>query len=142
MAPVTFDRAGRVIQVIWILGFLIGTTTHVLDLVAGGLDTYGDFPVPLRAYWISLTVLDPVTVLLVLRRRRAGVVLGLAVILSDIAVNWTVFSTIGGLSLFGVVNQTVFAIVLVATAVPLWRWMRPVRRAGRDPRNSRFTVRS
>jgi hypothetical protein len=129
MAPATSDRAGRVIQVIWILGFLIGTTTHVIDLVSGGLDTYAGFPTPLRAYWISLTLLDPVTVILVFRRRRAGVVLGLAVILSDIAVNWTVFLTIGGHPLFGVVNQTVFAIVLVATAVPLWRWMRPpVRR--------------
>jgi len=125
MRLLTFNSVGRIIQLVWVAGFLIGTTTHLLDLIAGGIETYGGFPTGLRAYWISLTVLDPLAVLLLLLRRRSGVVLGLAIILSDIAVNWTVFFTIGGHALFGVVNQSLFAIILLATAVPLWRWMRP-----------------
>ena len=68
-------------------------------------------------------MLDPLAVTLLLLRRRAGIVLGLAIILADIAVNWTVFATIGGLSVFGVVNQTAFAVFLVATATLLWRWL-------------------
>jgi hypothetical protein len=44
------------------------------------------------------------------------------------AVNWTVFATIAGLSVYGVVNQTAFAVFLVATASMLWRWM-PVGRS-------------
>jgi hypothetical protein len=44
------------------------------------------------------------------------------VILADIAVSWTVFFTIGGNPLFGVVNQTMLAISLLATAPALWRW--------------------
>ena len=127
MRRLTVDRVGRIVQLVWVAGFLIGTTTHLLDLIAGGVDTYGGFPAGLRVYWISLTVLDPLTVLLLLLRRRSGVVLGLAVILSDITVNWTVFLTIGGHALFGVVNQSLFAIFLLATAVLLWRWMRPDR---------------
>lgn len=117
-------RAGRIIQVVWVTGFLIGTTTHVLDLIAGGMGTYGSFPTGLRLFWVSLTLIDPLVVLLLLLRHRAGVVLGLAVILVDIAVNWTVFLTIGGHPLFGVINQTGFAVILVTTAGPLWRWMR------------------
>ena len=116
-------RPGRAIQLVWIAGFLIGTTTHVIDLFAGGASTYEGFPPAVRVFWVSLTVLDPLAVTLLLLRRRAGVVLGLAVILVDIAVNWAVFATIGGLSVFGVVNQTAFAVFLAATASLLWRWM-------------------
>ena len=116
-------RFGRAVQLVWIAGFLVGTTTHVIDLVAGGASTYEGFPTALRVFWMSLTLVDPLAVVLLLLRQRAGIVLGLAIILADIAVNWTVFATIGGLSIFGVVNQTAFAVFLVATSAPLWRWM-------------------
>lgn len=124
MARTTSDRLRSAIQVVWIAGFLIGTASHVLDLIAGGADTYGAFPPALRAFWLSLTVLDPLTALLILLRKRAGIILGIVVILADIAVNWTVFFTIGGNPLLGVMNQTLFAVVLLATAPALWRWFR------------------
>jgi|GEM_PF-3009052 len=108
MARTTSDRLRLAIQVVWIAGFSIGTVSHVLDLVVGGADTYGGFPPALRVLWLSLTVLDPLAVLLLLRK-RAGIVLGLLIILADITVNWTVLLTIGGNPLFGVVNQTLFA---------------------------------
>jgi len=115
------DALRIVILVVWIAGFLVGTTTHVVDLVVGGADAYAGFPPGVRVFWMSLTLLDPITIVLLALRRRAGIVLALVVILADIAVNWTVFATIG-IPLFGVVNQTLFAIVLVATAPVLWRW--------------------
>ena len=114
---------GRVVQVVWIAGFVIGTTTHVMDLASGGANTYEPLPVAVRVFWISLTLFDPLAAMLLAFRRRAGIVLGLAVILVDIAVNWTVFVAIDGLSLFAVVCQTAFAIFLVATARVLWRWL-------------------
>ena len=129
-------RLVRVVQVVWIAGFLSGTTTHVFDLVIGGVSTYEPFPIPLRVFWMSLTLLDPLVVVLLVLRRRASIVLGLAVILVDIAVNWTVFVTIGGLSLFGVVSQTAFATLLLATARPLWRWMRTGSGVPQHPRET------
>lgn len=51
----------------------------------------------------------------------------LRIILADIAVNWTVFSTIGGNTLYGAVNQTLFATFLAITASPLWQWFRSGR---------------
>lgn len=133
MSPSTADRLRLVILVVWITGFLIGTASHVLDLIAGGADTYSEFPPTLRVFWLSLTVLDPLTVLFLLLRSRAGIILGLVVILADIAVNWTVFLTIGGNPLFGVVNQSVFAVVLFATAPALWRWFRSTQEQRRRP---------
>ena len=121
MARNRSDTLRIVILVLWIAGFLVGTTTHVIDLVVGGENAYDGFPLGTRVFWMSLTVLDPITAVLLARRRRAGIVLALVVILVDVAVNWTVFATIG-IPLFGVVNQTLFAILLVSTAPMLWRW--------------------
>lgn len=120
----TPHRFHTAILVVWIVGFLIGTATHVLDLLAGGFDTYAEFPTAVRLFWVSLTILDPITVVLLALRRLAGVILALAVILVDIAVNWTVFVTLAGFPLFAVVNQTLFAVVLLTTAPMLWRGFR------------------
>lgn len=133
MAGPTADRVRLVILVVWIAGFLIGTVSHVLDLIARGAGTYGEFPPALRMFWLSLTVFDPLTAALLLLRKRAGILLGLVVILADITVNWTVFFTIGGNPLSGVVNQTLFAIFLLATAPALWRWFRSTTAQMRRP---------
>lgn len=109
-------------QILWVIGFLIGTTTHTADLILGGLDVYGGFPPGVRLFWVTLTVLDPITAVLIILRRRAGIVLGIAVIVADIAVNWTVFVLLGGLSWFGVINQSLFAVLILATARWLWIW--------------------
>jgi hypothetical protein len=115
-------RALRVFQVVWVLGFLVGTTTHTADLIVGGVNAYSDFPLRVRLFWVSLTILDPVTAALIIFRRRSGIVLGIAVIVADIAVNWTVFAVVGGLSLFGVISQSLFAVLILVTARPLWVW--------------------
>jgi hypothetical protein len=118
-------RALRVFQVLWVLGFLVGTTTHTADLIVGGVNAYSDFPLGVRLFWVSLTFLDPTTAALIIFRRRSGIVLGIALIVADIAVNWTVFVMVGGLSLFGVISQSLFAVLILVTARPLWRWFGP-----------------
>ncbi|WP_092555025.1 hypothetical protein [Herbiconiux ginsengi] len=115
-------RALRVFQVVWVLGFLVGTTTHTADLIIGGVNAYSAFPLGVRLFWVTLTILDPATAALIIFRRRSGIVLGIAVIVADIAVNWTVFLMVGGLSLFGVISQSLFAALILVTARPLWRW--------------------
>ena len=115
-------RALRVFQVVWVLGFLVGTTTHTADLIVGGVNAYSDFPLGVRLFWVALTFLDPATAALIIFRRRSGIVLGIALIVADIAVNWTVFVMVGGLSLFGVISQSLFAVLILVTARPLWRW--------------------
>ncbi len=133
------DRRGRVILAVWIAGFLVGTVSHIADLAAGGLDTYARFPAALRVFWAGLTVLDPLVIAILAMRRRAGIVLALAVILADIAVNWTVLLTISGNPLYGAIDQTVFAAILAVTTPILWRWFptRPRARRRRRPHGRR-----
>lgn len=128
MSQKTSPAVRSAILVVWIAGFLIGTTAHIFDLIAGDLRPYTQFPALLRLFWVSLTVLDPLAAVLLALRRRAGIVLALAIILADITVNWTVFISIDGNPLFGVVNQTLFAGILLTTAPVLWRWF-PARAA-------------
>jgi hypothetical protein len=124
-APAPSHRAARVLRWLWIAGFAVGTTTHVADLGVGGADVYADFHPALRAFWVSLTLWDPLVIVLLLLRRRAGVVLGLVVILADIAVNWSVIAVVGGIPVWGAVNQTAFAVLLLASARLLARWFAP-----------------
>ncbi|WP_314138688.1 hypothetical protein [uncultured Plantibacter sp.] len=134
IAPAPAVRTLRVFQILWVVGFLVGTTTHTADLILGGLDVYGGFPPGVRLFWVTLTVLDPITAVLIVLRRRSGIVLGIAVIVADIAVNWTVFVLLGGLSWFGVINQSLFAVLIVVTARPLWIWFgQSSTREGAEP---------
>lgn len=110
----------RLIIAVWAIGFAFGTTTHTIDLVSRGFAAYEGFPEPVRWFWVSLTVLDPLVVALLLLRRRVAVPLGVVVMLADIAVNWTAFGAVGRLSLFGLVCQSVFAAWVFATARHLW----------------------
>jgi len=124
-APAPRHRAARLLRWLWIAGFAVGTTTHVADLVVGGADVYAAFHPALRAFWVSLTLWDPLVIVLLLLRRRAGVVLGLVVILADITVNWSVIAVVGGIPVWGAVNQTAFAVLLLASARLLARWFAP-----------------
>jgi hypothetical protein len=122
IALVASVRVLRALQVMWVVGFLVGTTTHTADLVDSGLNAYSAFPLGVRWFWVTLTILDPATAALIIFRRRSGIVLGSAVIIADIAVNWTVFALVGGLSFFGVISQSLFAVLILVTARPLWTW--------------------
>jgi hypothetical protein len=119
-------RALSAVRALWVVGFVVGTTTHAVDLVVGGSNVYSDFPLGVRLFWVALTLLDPAVVVLIVLRRRSGIVLGSAVIIADIVVNWTAFAVVGGLSVFGVVSQSLFAVLIVVTARPLWTWFASV----------------
>ncbi|WP_052877583.1 hypothetical protein [Cellulosimicrobium funkei] len=111
----------------------MGTTTHVLDLTAGVTGVYAGFPPAARAFWVSLTLLDPLVVLLLALRRRAAVPLGVAIMVVDVAVNATVGALVGGLAPWGLVNQSLFGVLVLATARVLWRADDPAAR-GQDRR--------
>lgn len=121
------------VSVLWSAGFLVGTTTHVIDIVVGGVDVYSGSPTPVRVFWLSLTVLDPSIVVMLWLRMRTAVVLGVVVIVSDVGVNATVFALHGGLSPYGLVAQIMFALLIVSTAPWLWKALARSQDAGLEP---------
>jgi hypothetical protein len=113
--------------------FIYGTAVHVSQLAADGWPPYRGAPGWLAVYFVSLTLLDPLAAVLLAYRRRVGLVLGCAVLLSDAAgngyVNYAVHAAHGTTA--GRIGQalvTALAIALLAAAPRLWPWLRPTGR--------------
>lgn len=122
--------AVRVVAGAAVAVFAYGTAVHLGQLAAGGWPPYRGVPGWLAGYFVSLTVLDPACAVLLARRRRAGLLLGCAVLLSDAAgngyANYVVHSGQGVTA--GRVGQavvTIFAVALLAAAPRVWPWLRP-----------------
>lgn len=80
-------RSVRITALAVVVVLAYGTAVHVVQLVASGFDAYPDLPGWLTTYFTALTVLDPLAAVLLARRRRSGVVLAVAVLVSDAAAN-------------------------------------------------------
>ncbi len=76
-----------IVRLVYVAGFLVGTATHAIDLLAGG---YSWAPLPLAVFFTALVILDPLTAVLVALGRASGVTLAFAVIALDLAANWYV----------------------------------------------------
>lgn len=73
--------------VIYMLCFLWGTKNHVLDIWNAGFLPYTYAPLAFNIYWTSLTLLDPLAIILLCRFPYHGMALAVLIMLSDIAVN-------------------------------------------------------
>ncbi|MDQ2770569.1 MAG: hypothetical protein M3Y54_08725 [Bacteroidota bacterium] len=117
----TYPASVRLLFAIYSLCFLAGTCTHVVGLVRRGFLAF-PVPLPIGVFWDALTLLDPLTVLLLWWHPKAGIRLGLGIMLADICVNtYTYLAGYWGppvpnmvpLHLF---DQALFGVFLFATA--------------------------
>lgn len=77
----------RVVVLLFVVALAYGTVVHLVQLVTSGGNPYPGLPTWLSAYFVSLTVLDPLAAVLLARRHRAGVVLTVAVLVTDATAN-------------------------------------------------------
>ncbi|MEX5718028.1 hypothetical protein [Geodermatophilus maliterrae] len=129
-------RPARVAATAAVAVLAYGTAVHVAQLVLGGGDPYPALPGWLRAYFVSLTLLDPLAAVLLALRRRSGVVLAVAVLVSDAAANaWANYAVDPAVGVTaGRVGQavvTLLAVALVAATPVLWRATSPPAVGGR-----------
>jgi hypothetical protein len=112
----------RAVWSIWIAAFGLGTYTHLWWVLHAGFMPDRQAPLWANLYWTSLTVLDPLAILLiVLGRARAAIVLGLCIMISNVIINsWASF----GLNLSGyevsLPMQTAFFGFVAGSALYLW----------------------
>jgi hypothetical protein len=69
------SRAHDHAVLVYVFAFAVATMCHVFDLVEGGWLPYRTYTFGLNAFWTSLTFLDPLAIVLLVKRRRAGLVL-------------------------------------------------------------------
>ena len=122
----------RAAPVATLLVLAYGPVVHVVHLVGAGGLPYPDLYGWLRAYSLSLTLLDPLAAWLLLQRRRSGVVLAVAVLVPDAAANgWVdhVLDPATGVTAGRVGQGVVTALALALTALTpqLWRATAPRR---------------
>lgn len=109
-------------RIVWVIAFLIGASTHARDIALGGWLPYDFAPAPLNLFWSLLLPLDLLAAILLMLKRRSGVMLGLAIMLADVAVNTWFAHTNEWLDLFAALQwQSLFLGFVLATAAMLWQ---------------------
>lgn len=114
----------------FVVVFAYGTAVHVLQLMGSGLAPRPTAPAPLNAYFVALTVLDPLTAGLLARGRRSGVVLAVLVLVTDAAANAYADYVTAGSGVAARVGQAgiaALAVVMLISAPMLWRHSSPDR---------------
>lgn len=115
----------------YLAGFGAATYFHASDVIRRGLFPYVLAPRPMNVFWTSLTLLDPlVIVLLVTGRRRLGLGLAALVMAADVAVNCYAFFGIGYSDFTrSLLMQTGFLGFVTGSLPFLWPERSPVRPA-------------
>lgn len=119
-------RGARALVVVLVVVFLYGTAVHVLQLA--GVVPSPDVPAPLRAYFVALTVLDPLAAGLLAGARRSGVVLAPAVLVTDAAANAYADYALAGSGVTARAGQAVVTLLAVISLIgtpALWRHASP-----------------
>jgi len=80
----------KAIFTIYIFGFSYGTINHVIDIHRDGLLGYDYVPFVINIYWTTLTVLDPLAIILLLFFPFPGMALSVLIMITDLAVNISV----------------------------------------------------
>ena len=130
----------RIILLLWSVGFLVGTTTHVIDVATLGWVPQNQAPLWMNVYWTSLTLLDPLVVVLLWTRRRYGIYLGLAVMITDVAINSYAAYGLGvGVSMFLQLQSLFGGFVIGSAALLLGKTHSGKTQAMPDPGSGRGT---
>ncbi|WP_328743864.1 hypothetical protein OHT57_00890 [Streptomyces sp. NBC_00285] len=121
----------RLTAAVYMVGFLEGTAAHGYFLLTGGLDAYAYAPLPVQLLFHVLLLLDPMVALVIIRARSAGPMLAAAVMLTDVAGNWSITwravmeHPTAFLRPVGLLPITLFGAFVLLTAFPLHRALRP-----------------
>lgn len=114
-----YPVAISVIFGIYTIGFLAGTYTHAMGLLQKGfLAVAPRAPWLLNIYWDSLTLIDPLTVILLWTRPTVGIGLAVLIMFTDVIINAFAYA-VGyfGPPLPGMVPTELFIQSLFATFV-------------------------
>lgn len=112
----------KIVVFVLCLCLFIGGSNHIFDNLYYGFLPYKYAPLWVNVYWTSLAVMDLLAVYLLVKYRKAGLVLTLIIMFSDVVINSTVGSSIE--VIFGGMNlqlQTLFLGFCIGSSGWLWQ---------------------
>ena len=107
-----YPNSIKLLLVIYIVGFAIGTTNHTIGLIEGGFLPYTYVPLWKNIYWTALTFLDFLALFLIFKSLKPALWISNLIIISDVLINTK------GLQFFNDFNihiQIFFGLYIVAT---------------------------
>lgn len=130
------SRRSLILRTTYATCLALATPVHVLfdvryGLLLSGLEPLG-YPLAVRMYWASLTFLDPLGVLLLFVRPRAGLVLCTVIIVTDVLNNsWVGYHRSESAFNINYILQVAFLLFVAATVRSAWQGLpQRGRRAG------------
>lgn len=113
-------RAG-IIRLIYILCMAGAALNHLNDVISGGILPYTYAPLALNIYWTSLTVIDPLVIILLIFKLWTGIYAVAAVIFTNVPINafaeHVIFKT-GMFTHWQTQSQLAFGIFVLLTIKP------------------------
>ena len=112
-----YPKTIKILLAIYVLGFAIGTTTHALDLLNHGLILNKNVPTWKNIYWVSLTFLDFLAIILILRSIVPALIISNLIIVSDVLINTNglTFERFGNSDDYKIVLQIIFGLYILST---------------------------
>ena len=107
-----YPNSIKLVLVIYILGFAIGTTNHAIGLIKGGFLPYTYVPLWKNIYWTALTFLDFLAIFFIFKSLLPALWISNLIIISDVLINTK------GLQFFNDFNiffQILFGLYIVST---------------------------
>lgn len=98
-----------------VVGLIVGTASHVENIVRAGLIPRPELPLACNLFWSALVLVDPLVALALLFRPRLGILLVLGLMAVDLTVNLAFLGVTGA-----VVAQIGYTILALA-ALPVLR---------------------
>lgn len=113
----------RILLAVYFAGFAIGALVHLRHFAVGGWRPYGWAPPALELFWSLLVMLDTaVVVLLATGRRRSGLVLAVAIMVTDVLANTYALTRLAiPMSVVAVLLQALFLGFILGSIAFLWR---------------------
>ena len=108
------------IRLVYALCLLGATCNHARIVIEHGVTwNYGGVPLFVSVFWTALTFVDALAVFLLFARPRAGLLLTVAIMVADVAVNWWVGMAYG-FDVAAFSAQVVFMLFVMATVRRAW----------------------
>jgi hypothetical protein len=107
-----YPNSIKLLLVIYIVGFAIGTTNHTIGLIKGGFLPYTYVPLWKNIYWTALTFLDLFAIFMIFKSIMPALWISNLIIISDVIINTKGFQFFNDFNIF---FQILFGLYIVTT---------------------------